>query len=741
MRLRGSVCLFILLVSVAGQANGQAILPSSYAWDPDSSLPFGWSTSGMGSPYTTVSSSGLAPNAGRFDDSGDRLVIHFNDRPGALVYSLKGQPSVGNAVSGVFEVMESPDGINYSPVQTIINKGNAWESYSNQPSASARFIMFQYTHKTNGNVAIDDVVLHAYDDDDVGGYLASNVVFSVMAANLSLQPSPAVSYYEETAGRIFQGLQPDIVAIQEFNVTNSGGHRAYVDEYFGSNFYFFVESVAGNPNPIPNGIISRWPILQAGEWADTNINNRDFAWATIDIPGPRDLHVVSVHLKANGGQTDIERRIAQSEALIQYIQSAFPPDDFILLAGDLNCETRGEPALKLLTNYFSDARQPEDMLGDRDTNRSRNKPFDYVLANPALASQQVATVVGGAAFPDGLVFDDTQWSFLPPPILPNDSYPTSRQHMAVMKSFSTQHTPPPQHAPDHVLMYYDFESDDGSFEVTPHRHHARVTGGNYVSDDGTFVSISGHSGRSISDSGWNTGIRHYTFTITVAPGYEAAVTGMQFWSRSSGTGPIFWHLNSSLDHYAVDLATGEQLNDSVWSYNSFPLNLYAVTGSVTFRLYGLSASGGAGTWANDTVKLFGQVTPRAGPTSPDINENGIPDDWELFYFGSLNVSTNHADFDGDGVSDLHEYLAGTSPSDPASFLHVMNADAMDDGVIVLEWPSAIGRQYRIWRSPALLGPHELMASAIDATPPSNTWVDHPPTDADMLLYWVELDLQ
>jgi len=36
-------------------------------------------------------------------------------------------------------------------------------------------------------------------------------------------------------------------------------------------------------------------IVEAGEWDDPRVGNRDFAWARIDIPGPVDLWAVSVH--------------------------------------------------------------------------------------------------------------------------------------------------------------------------------------------------------------------------------------------------------------------------------------------------------------------------------------------------------------------------------------------------------------------------------------------------------------
>lgn len=50
---------------------------------------------------------------------------------------------------------------------------------------------------------------------------------------------------------------------------------------------------------------------------------------------------------------------------------------------------------------------------------------------------------------------------------------------------------------------------------------------------------------------------------------------------------------------------------------------------------------------------------------PDSNHNGIPDAWEQAYFGTTDCSAN-ADADGDGFSNLAEYVAGTVPTNAAS---------------------------------------------------------------------------
>lgn len=253
-------------------------------------------------------------------------------------------------------------------------------------------------------------------------------VLRAMAANLT---SGNFQNYDLGHGtRIMQGAQPDIVMIQEFKfgANNAAALDQYVADNFGAGFTWWRG--VGN---IPNGVISRWPIVASGEW-NGEAPDRELTWAKIDLPGPNDVFVISVHfLTSNAGDRNLDAR-----TIVQRLDGGVSPYDYVLLGGDFNTNTFSEVAFTTLASRFkTSGPHAADQSGNTGTNRNRDKPYDHVFASPCLAATQVPTVLGTSTFMNGAVIDTRVYSPLSDiaPAQFGDSNSTNMQHMGVVKDF------------------------------------------------------------------------------------------------------------------------------------------------------------------------------------------------------------------------------------------------------------------------------------------------------------------
>lgn len=252
--------------------------------------------------------------------------------------------------------------------------------------------------------------------------------------------------------RLMQGARPDIVMLQEFRISpdDTQARQAMADAILGAGASVCRETVDG-PGDIPNGIISRWPILSCGEWPDSRITNRDYAYARIDVPGPKDLWAISVHFSTN-----LSIRPTEAAEVVMNVMTNIPAGDFVVLGGDLNTDDVFETAYSTLTQVFTIVPQPTDQFGNPGTNTNRlirlpdggldpmrNKPYDWVMPTPELQAHEVpVTLTDGVqtlTMPNGLIIDtrvfDAGTIGLIAPALLQDSAAPNMQHMGVIRDF------------------------------------------------------------------------------------------------------------------------------------------------------------------------------------------------------------------------------------------------------------------------------------------------------------------
>jgi len=91
---------------------------------------------------------------------------------------------------------------------------------------------------------------------------------------------------------------------------------------------------------------------------------------------------------------------------------------------------------------------------------------------------------------------------------------------------------------------------------------------------------------------------------------------------------------------------------------------------------------------------WGRVDALAALGLGDSDGDGIPDWWELWHNLNPNNPTDAAlDSDGDGVSNLNEYLAGTDPRDAADYFHIASITAGAN--CIMSFQSALNRLYTL----------------------------------------------
>jgi hypothetical protein len=90
--------------------------------------------------------------------------------------------------------------------------------------------------------------------------------------------------------------------------------------------------------------------------------------------------------------------------------------------------------------------------------------------------------------------------------------------------------------------------------------------------------------------------------------------------------------------------------------------------------------------------------------SADIDADGLGDDWESEFFGSLSAPNGGPDddYDGDGMTNLQEFLSGTNPADTANAVHI-TAVSVQAGTVYVQFHAVNGGRYQLFSATTVNG--------------------------------------
>lgn len=83
----------------------------------------------------------------------------------------------------------------------------------------------------------------------------------------------------------------------------------------------------------------------------------------------------------------------------------------------------------------------------------------------------------------------------------------------------------------------------------------------------------------------------------------------------------------------------------------------------------------------------------------DADDDKLPDDWEVAFFGSITTQGGEDDSDGDGLSNYEEYRFDTRPNDASSSLDFRITNTGNNYSVL--WFSSSRRTYRLESSPSM----------------------------------------
>jgi hypothetical protein len=199
---------------------------------------------------------------------------------------------------------------------------------------------------------------------------------------------------------------------------------------------------------------------------------------------------------------------------------------------------------------------------------------------------------------------------------------------------------------------------------------------------------------------------------SITPAIEGATLT---WAAASGFTPL---------NYGVYEATnsGGEINPLLTTNAlSIFIPLYPGSNSPITYFFKVKAVDGCGTTDTNLVELSTQ--PLFDPTKSQVGD-GIPNSWKQQYgFNPFDPTVAAADPDGDGLSNLREFLLGTNPTDSSSPFHITGI-TLEGSDVRITWMTAGGLTNAVETTPNPGGSYSNISGNIIITGSSVTTTNY-----------------
>ncbi len=188
---------------------------------------------------------------------------------------------------------------------------------------------------------------------------------------------PNASYQDfraDTLAKIFTYYKPDLFLMQELKAPRAidslllKAFNTAPGEHYDAVPWRWQVSAPWNSNKLMQSVIynqDKLTLIEDG-FVQTGVRDHNiykFMVNDPEIDNHQDstfVYVISSHLKASQGQSNVDSRLAMTQLLMNYLDQNVEPDAYIIFGGDFNVYTSNEPAYQLMLNgneggmYFAD---------------------------------------------------------------------------------------------------------------------------------------------------------------------------------------------------------------------------------------------------------------------------------------------------------------------------------------------------------------------------------------------------